>query len=235
MAVAIYQLNQSDKIPEKYYGMVSWSPVLAALLASGIIPSSNIRHQYPDPVGFVSQHRELDFLDYHTDLEPHRVRKYQYIIKQFRLNFGYDKHSIAPQEFQTWLENNPVPTLDNGGNPIKTIPSPSTESPQANCVRKKRSTKRQDDLIPIIEQCQKEVSDPDDYHKVWDKLVEKAKHAEPHSVLVEHIEDDRGGEIKYKQGKKSYGFLSKDALRKRIDPNARGKKKPKQAKELANQ
>ncbi len=98
---------------------------------------------------------------------------------------------------------------------VLTSYTPATTTPPSGSTHRIRT--RTDPLQAIIAMARTKAANPDDYHSVWAVLVELAQGDSRPPPLLGYVETegvkwDKGDQVK---------FLTKDALRKRMNPTAR--------------
>lgn len=227
--ITVLCFDQGEEIPEKYLRMLFWSPNLGAMLLSGIFPSSPKRsHPFDneifDPVALLPPYDPIDFQAFQID--SWRAKKYQYILDRWLQAHYNNNRPVPPRTFLSWFEENPIPILDFHGQPIAapilTPPSESTSAPPN--TRKHEVGRRQDPLSLLIEQCKREVSDPQNYQLIWGKLIDKSKQPALYPPLLGYAKEE-GIKYECEDAEEGVMFLTKNALRKRLNPAARGKKK----------
>lgn len=96
-----------------------------------------------------------------------------------------------------------------------TPPSKGSDSP---AVHTHRLRTRSNPLTAVIEKAKGKAADPDDYLSVWSVMTEMARSADRPAPLVGYAD---GAGVQWRNDDGDVRFLTKDALRKRMNPSAR--------------
>lgn len=145
------------------------------------------------------------------------------------------RHFMA-RDVAAWLAERYPPTWENllvvrsrppAGpdmtNPQSLVLKTGQDGPAAvnSCTSQNRIGRSKDALWPLILEAKEKASDPTNISAIYAILMEMARSENPPAPLLGVTEDG----IQYLKSNDEVGYLTKNALNKRLNPSARGKKK----------
>lgn len=124
-----------------------------------------------------------------------------------------------------WALEDAVSRRRNEQQPCSPVEGPDLASPQGETlapVRVHQARRRSDPLSAVIAMARKAAADPTDYQSVWAVLVSIASASDRPPPLLGYVD---GEGVKYQAESEEPQFFTKDNLRKRMNPAARGKRR----------
>lgn len=203
-AVNVITINQGDDIPDDFYALVDWTPILGSLLVSGIYLSQTKFNGQFWPY-YVT---DIDELKWYDTIENTRLIRARYVYQQWSQSHSGLIKTVSPKNFLTWFNTVEVPPL---GFDSKPLPKPQPLMPgdilrqpisephptvvdKSSPVQTKR--RRRDVLTDIIERAVKD-AETDSANAVYIVLKKYAEKQMPPLCGLE------GNVIQYKYEKEN--------------------------------
>lgn len=219
-SIKISRIDLGEEIPQQFFSLYHWTPMLGASLVSGIYPYRVMAGKF-EPDLLISKN---DFGEM-SGVPSWQYHKANYIFQKWNEAHQYSPQPVQPSEFLEWYSTIKVPPLGHNGKPLPLPTTPTTDPiATADNGQTTKSPSRANILNAVIQKATENATEQNDYQSIWAELVKMAQSHPPPQPL-RGFEAGRG--IKYFDGGTRY--FSKEALKERIRRKIKKLNNPKDA------